>query len=85
MAKLSVIPCEARAGSAFVARGTHASGHPETSSASGCSVGGAGAEGSFPSARMHDTVISVMCSTENGESDLKDSFKMLSRTLSAGT
>ena len=83
-AKLSVIPREARAGSAFVTRGSRASGHTETSSASGCSVGGRGEEGSFPSTRMHDVAIWTRCSTANGESVLKDSFRILSRTFPAG-
>ena len=85
MAKLSVISRETRAGSAFVTRGIHASGHPETSSASGCNVGGRGDVGSFPITNMHETVICVTCSMENGVSDLKDNFRTLSRTLSAGT
>lgn len=53
------------------------------SSASGCSVGGRGEDGSFPRVKMHDTAICVMCSMENGESDLKDNFRIFSRTQSA--
>lgn len=78
-----MIPDETKAGKAFVTRGSHASGHPETSSVNGWRVGGKGEEGSFPIVKMQDMTTFVMCSMENGERDLNDSFRMFSRTHSA--